>query len=89
MKKKKRPRFSDVIESYLDPFESMQKATEIVVGNNTIAEAVDDEIESLLMLSKMPAVDKIMEKQPMKKAMKEKRMRKKAWKRQQRKKEWK
>ena len=55
--KEKRPRFSDVIESYLDPsFESMQKATENVVGDNTIAEAVDD-LESLLMLSKMPFVN--------------------------------
>jgi hypothetical protein len=61
-KKEKRPRFSDVIEIYLDPFESMQKATENVVGDNTIAEAVDDDLESLLMLSKMPAVDKSMEK---------------------------
>jgi hypothetical protein len=60
--KEKWPHFSDVIESYLDPFESMKKATENVVGDNTIVEAVDDDIESLLMLSKMPAVDKSMEK---------------------------
>jgi hypothetical protein len=50
--------FSAVIESYLDPsFESMQKATENVVGDNTIAEAVDDDLESMLMLSKMPFVN--------------------------------
>ena len=55
--KEKKHRFSDVIESYLDPFESMQKATENVVGDNTIAEAVDDDLESMLMLSKMPFVN--------------------------------
>ena len=56
-KEKKAP-FSAVIESYLDPsFESMQKATENVVGDNTIAEAVDDDLESMLMLSKMPFVN--------------------------------
>jgi hypothetical protein len=50
--------FSAVIESYLDPsFESMQKATENVVGDNTIAAAVDDDLESMLMLSKMPFVN--------------------------------
>ena len=56
-KEKKAP-FSAVIESYLDPsFESMQRATENVVGDNTIAEAVDDDLESMLMLSKMPFVN--------------------------------
>ncbi len=40
----------------------MKKATENVVGDNTIAEAVVDDLESLLTLSKMPAVDKNMEK---------------------------
>ncbi len=35
----------------------MQKATENVVGDNTIAEAVDDDLESMLMLSKMPFVN--------------------------------
>jgi hypothetical protein len=50
--------FSAVIESYLDPsFESMQQATENVVGDNTIAAAVDDDLESMLMLSKMPFVN--------------------------------
>ncbi len=40
----------------------MQKATENVVGDNTIAEAVDDDLESMLMLSKMPAVNNSMGK---------------------------
>jgi hypothetical protein len=61
--KEKKPHFSDVIESYLDPsFESMQKATENVVGDNTIAEAVADDLESMLMLSKMPFVNNSMGK---------------------------
>jgi hypothetical protein len=39
-----------------------QLQTETPVGDNTIAEAVDDDLESLLMLSKMPAVNNSMEK---------------------------
>ena len=40
----------------------MQKATENVVGDNTIAEAVADDVESMLMLSKMPFVNNNMGK---------------------------
>ena len=40
----------------------MQKATENVVGDNTIAEAVADDLESMLMISKMPFVNNNMGK---------------------------
>ncbi len=51
----KQATYADAIEDYLDSFESMQKATENLFGDTTIAEAMDDDLESLLMLSKIPA----------------------------------
>jgi hypothetical protein len=51
----KQASYADAIEDYLDSFQSMQKATENEFGDNKIAEAMDDDLESLLMLSKMPA----------------------------------
>jgi hypothetical protein len=60
---KKKKRSLDFLINYLDPsFESMQKATENVVGDNTIAEAVADDLESMLMLSKIPFVNNNMGK---------------------------
>ncbi len=42
------------MEEYLDSFQVMQKATENVLGDTTIADAMDDDNVSLLLLSKTP-----------------------------------